>query len=350
MDGIGSKEIEAEERGVRGGGARQFDGNEARDREMQIWSLFPEMRGQKLSRDVRLETVLDLELCEGIPVLRFPGLKECDFVEHLVSTRAGGVSTGMFSTMNFSISLGDSPENVKENYRRIAKAMHCRYGDMVGTRQTHTTNIRRVTVKDMGNGIAFPDAYQDVDGLVTNIPGITLACYGADCVPLLFVDTGKRAIGVAHSGWRGTAGDMAGRMVRRMGEEYGTDPSDLRVAIGPSICQSCYEVDQQVADVFLELLGDCGEELEAVKRTKRYRMMRENGVRRPVEPGKEPGKFQMDLWLTNLILLMRAGVAPEQVEVTDLCTCHNPGILFSHRASRGKRGNLGAFLKIRQGV
>lgn len=350
MDEGGRKENSMEERTIQDRVVRQFDSSGSRDREMQIWSHFPEMRGQKLSWDVRLEPVLELELCEEIPVLRFPVLKDCDFVEHLISTRAGGVSEGVFSTMNFSLSLGDDPENVRENYRRIARAMHCRYGDLVGTRQTHTTNIRRVTVKDKGNGIAFPDAYQDVDGLMTNIPGITLACYGADCVPLLFVDTGKRAIGVAHSGWRGTVGDMAGKMVRKMGEEYGTDPADLRVAIGPSICQSCYEVDGQVADAFTQLLGDCGEELEAVKRTKRYRMVRENGVRRPVEPGKEPGKYQVDLWLTNLILLMRAGVGPEQVEVTDLCTCHNPGILFSHRASRGKRGNLGAFLKIREGV
>lgn len=319
------------------------------DRELQIWSHFPEMRGQKLSRDVRLEPVLDLELCEGIPVLRFPGLKECDFVEHLITTRAGGVSQGVFSTMNFK-DFGDTPENRKENYRRIAKAMHCRYGDMVGTRQTHTTNIRRVTARDKGNGIAYPDAYQDVDGLITNVPGITLACYGADCVPLLFADPRRHAVGVAHSGWRGTAGDMAGKMVRQMGMEYGTDPADLRVAIGPSICQSCYEVDRQVADVFTELMGDCSEELDAINRTKRYRMMRENGFRKPVEPGREPGKYQLDLWLANWILLMRAGVSAEQVEVTDLCTCHNPGILFSHRASRGMHGTLGAFLKIREGV
>ncbi len=338
MDEAWTEEIEKE------------DAGELRERELQIWSLFPEMRGQKLSRDVRLEPVLDLELCEGIPVLRFPGLSQCDFIEHLITTRAGGVSTGMFSTMNFNKSLGDDPENVKENYRRVAKAMHCRYGDMVGTRQTHTTNIRRVTAKDKGNGIALRDAYHDVDGLVTNVPGIALACYGADCVPLLFVDTWGRAIGVAHSGWRGTAGNMAGKMVRRMEEEFGTDPAGLRVAIGPSICQSCYEVDQNVADVFLELLGDCGEELEAVRQTRRYRMMRENGLRRPVEPGREEGKYQLDLWLVNWILLIRAGVGPEQVEVTDLCTCHNPGILFSHRASKGKRGGFGAFLKIREGV
>lgn len=318
--------------------------------EQKIWDCFPEVRGQKLVRDSRSCPVLSVSLCSGVPVLKFPGLSRCGFVEHLFTTRAGGVSGGMFSTMNFSIDLGDDPENVKENYSRIAGILHCGYEDMVGTRQTHTTNIHRVTDEDRGKGICRREAFHDLDGLVTDVPGIALAVYGADCVPLYFVDEGKRAIGLAHSGWRGTVGDMAGKMVRRMAEEFGTRPADLRVAVGPSICQACYEVDQGVADAFQELLGDCSAELECIESAGCCGgLPGKTGVRTPVENGQEAGKYQLDLWLANLILLLRAGVNPQRVEVTDLCTCHNPGILFSHRASRGKRGNLGAFLMIKEG-
>lgn len=319
--------------------------------EQKIWDYFSEVRGQKLVRDSRSCPVLRVSLCGGVPVLKFPGLSQCGFVEHLFTTRAGGVSRGMFSTMNFSIDLGDDPENVKENYSRIARILHCGYEDLVGTRQTHTTNIHRVTEEDRGKGICRREAFCDLDGLVTDVPGIALAVYGADCVPLYFVDEGKRAIGLAHSGWRGTVGNMAGKMVRKMAEEFGTCPADLRVAVGPSICQACYEVDQKVADAFRELLGDCSAELESIESAGwRGGLPGKTGVPGPVENGLESGKYQLDLWLANVVLLLRAGVDPRRVEVTDLCTCHNPGILFSHRASRGKRGNLGAFLKIKEGA
>ena len=140
---------------------------------------------------------------------------------------------------------------------------------------------------------------------------------------------------------------MAGIMVERMKKEFGSDPKDLIVAIGPSICRKCYEVDETVAEAFRNALGEAFEERMMIAREGSYPMTGAGGLRNYLEPGKEPGKYQLDLWLANLIFLVRAGVKPDQVDVTDLCTAQNAEVLFSHRASHGKRGNMGAFLKLK---
>ena len=140
--------------------------------------------------------------------LVFPKLEKTGVVEHLFTTRTGGVSSGIYSTMNLSFSRGDDPECVRENYRRIGEVLGTDPEHMVASKQTHTTNIRLVTEADLGNGITEPSAYDDVDGLATNIPGMALVTFYADCVPLYFVDPVKKAIGLAHSGWRGTVAGM----------------------------------------------------------------------------------------------------------------------------------------------
>lgn len=254
--------------------------------------------------------------------LSFPMMNEIPFISHLFTTRTGGVSVGDLWCMNLSFTRGDDPANVSENYERIGKVLGCAPERMVASHQTHTTNIRRVTEADCGKGITSDRDYEDVDGLVTNVPDISLVTYFADCVPLYFVDPEHRAIGLAHSGWKGTAGKMGACMVKRMQEEFGSKPEQLIAAIGPSICVDCYEVSEDVALQFSE-------------------------YQNTVFPGKEPGKYQLNLWEANRQILLRAGILPEHISVTDICTCCNPGYLFSHRASKGKRGNLAAFLRIK---
>lgn len=251
--------------------------------------------------------------------LTYPGLEATGIVRHLFSTRLGGVSEGCCSSMNLSFSRGDDPEKVLENYKRIASALQCNVEDIVTSDQTHTTNIRLVTAKDRGKGVTKARDYTDIDGLITNRQGVVLATFYADCVPLYFVDPVHKAIGLAHSGWKGTAHKMGECMVKAMGEAFGTCPKDIIAAIGPSICVDCYEVSEEVAIYFREYEGVLME-------------------------GKAPGKYQLNLWEANRQILMNAGVSAENIEVTDLCTCCNPEYLFSHRASQGKRGNLGAFL------
>lgn len=261
---------------------------------------------------------------EALEYLTFPLLEQTGIVRHLFSTRMGGVSAGEFSTMNFSAERGDRPENVLENFGRMAAVLGCEVGDMVASHQTHTTNIRLMTAADKGKGILRPRDYQDVDGMVTDEAGIVLVTFYADCVPLYFVDPAHRAVGLAHSGWRGTAGRMGECMVRAMGEWFGSRPEELYAAIGPSICRDCYEVDGDVAEKFIHMLGDS-----------------------VALPGKAPGKYQLDLWLANELILRQAGLDPSHIAVTDICTCHNSDYLFSHRASGGRRGSLAAFLGLK---
>lgn len=285
---------------------------------------------------------------DQVPYFTFPKLDQCEGILHLQTTREGGVSSGQFRSMNFSVKLGDRPENVRKNYEIIAGLLEGTIEDIVGTVQTHTTNIRRVTAKDRGKAICFPPDYGDVDGLVTNEPGVILAAFTADCVPIYFADPENGAIGLAHSGWRGTVQNMAGKMVARMAEEFGTKPSKVIAAIGPSICQKCYEVDEVVAESFRNALGEAVEERLRIKESGSYPMEASYGLRNYLEPGRQPGKYQLDLWLSNLIFLTRAGVLPEKVDVTDLCTAENSKFLFSHRATMGKRGNMGSFIKLKQ--
>jgi YfiH family protein len=276
--------------------------------------------------------------------LQFPKLSNLEEISHLFTTRMGGVSKEHLWSMNLSFSRGDKAENVLENYKRISSVLGCDVGDIVSSHQTHTTNIRIVTSMDKGNGVTKELDYTDIDGLVTNEKGLALACFYADCVPLYFVDPIKKVIGLAHSGWRGTVAGMGLDMVQKMQEVFGCDPKDIIAAIGPSICQDCYEISEEVAERFRQ--GMWSEEvikdlLDSIHISGIY------GDKKLLESGKEPGKYQLDLWLANLIVLCRAGIKLENIDITDVCTCCNPKYLYSHRASNGLRGNLAAFLMIK---
>lgn len=260
---------------------------------------------------------------EELPLFHYPLLDETGIVRHCFTTRYGGVSEGMFSTLNLSFTRGDVKESVEENYRRIAEAMGTDCAHLVCSDQTHTTNVRVVTEADAGKGIIRPRDYTDIDGLITNVPDLALVTFYADCVPLYFVDPVHHAIGLSHSGWRGTVARMGKCTLEAMHREYGTEAADVYCAIGPSICQNCYEVSEDVAVQFEQAFSGHESEILINKRN---------------------GKYQLDLWKANEIVLLEAGVKPEHLAVTDVCTCCNPELLFSHRASHGKRGNLGAFL------
>lgn len=296
---------------------------------------------ERIIRAPGREPVMRRELEGEVEYLTFPLLSAQPGITHAFSTRRGGVSQGIYESMNLSFTRGDDQERVRENYRRMAAALHTDISHMVCSYQTHTTNIRRVGREDGGKGILRERGFTDVDGLVTNDRELCLVCFFADCVPLYFVDRRHGAIGLAHSGWRGTAAGMGMHMVRRMELEFGTRPRDLVAAVGPSICQDCYEVSREVAEQFERLaasIPDSGRLLAELA---------EQGVyphRQILRPGREEGKYQLDLWLANLLVLRGAGIPVTGLQVTDVCTCCNSGYLFSHRASQGKRGNLAAFL------
>lgn len=280
-------------------------------------------------------------VANGVTYLTFPGLEKTGAVRHLFSTREGGVSEEIYATMNLSYTRGDKKEAVDENYRRIAAVLECRTEDMVCSDQTHTDHIRLVTDKDRGKGVVKPKDYRDVDGLITQERGIVLCTFFADCVPLFFVDPVRRAIGLSHSGWRGTVQKIGKKTVEEMGRAFGTKPEDIHAAIGPSICQDCYEVSEDVIGEFRRAFPNTEEDIgNSSSRSESRERACSLWFR------TKPGKYQLDLWEANRQVMLEAGIPAEQIEVADLCTCCNPELLFSHRASHGQRGNLGAFMML----
>lgn len=244
-------------------------------------------------------------------------------VKHAFSTRLGGKSEGIFSSMNLSFNRGDDRENVLENYKIICNEIGVDYKKCVLSKQTHTTNIRIVDEADIGKGIVKPLDYDDVDGLITNIPGITLVTQFADCVGLLFYDPKKRVVAASHAGWRGTVGEIGKKTVAAMQDSFGCNPADILAAIAPSIGPCCFEVDRPVYDEFIKL---------------------QNVDINAIITDKGNGKYNINLWECNKQILKNAGVLEQNITVTDLCTkCHSD-VFFSHRATLGKRGNLAAFI------
>ena len=254
----------------------------------------------------------------------FPSLDAVPFVRHAVSTRLGGVSHGIFESMNLSFGRGDDPVLVRENFDRICGAIGVETERIVLSRQEHHTNVRNVTAADCGKGITRERDYDDFDGLLTDEPGVVLCTQYADCVPLLFADPKKRVVGTSHSGWKGTVAEMGRVTVERMVADYGCCREDIVAGIGPSIGPCCFEVDEAVYDCFAAM-----------------DVFDETCVKRMPED-----KFLIDLWQVNHRILLAAGLRDEHISVGDLCTRCRPDVFWSHRATQGVRGSLAALIAI----
>lgn len=269
---------------------------------------------------------MELQENKGVSFLTFPKLTALPFVTHAFSTRIGGVSKNEFATMNLNFNRGDSDETVLENYHRFCDAVGFDFDKLVASAQDHHTVVRRVTSQEAGIGIWKPRDMQSVDGLITNEPGVVLVTYYADCVPLYFVDPVKKTIGLAHAGWRGTVAEMGARMVEAMQTDFGSNPNDLLVAIGPSIGSCCYEVDAQVYDKVMALNDITPEEC--------------------LQPVGE-GKYMLDLWEVNRRVIKHAGVPEKQIIIGNVCTrCHND-LLYSHREMGAQRGGMAAMIALK---
>lgn len=261
---------------------------------------------------------------EDLVYITFPRLEACGAVRHTFSTRLGGVSEGQFATMNTSFLSGDKFERVEENYRRLCGAVGIDISHLVLSHQTHTNNVRVVTKADCGTGYTKP-GFSDVDGLITNRPDVALVTQYADCTPLLFCDPVKRVCATSHAGWRGTVSQIGRVTVEKMANEFGCDPNDIVAAIGPCICQNCYEVDTPVLDAFV----DSGIDITDV-----------------FCEGRDENHFMLNLVAANKNILISAGIKEENIDISDICTCCNADKLHSHRATGGKRGNLAAIIEL----
>ena len=245
-------------------------------------------------------------------------------VPHCFTTRFGGVSTGSQASLNLAFGRGDAMENVETNLRILAKALDFDPEKYVLTRQTHSDIVRVVTEDDC-RGFCH-QTYPECDGLVTNTPGLALLVFTADCTPLLFHDPVTGAVGAAHAGWRGTAQDIGGKVVKAMVEAFGSRPEDIRCAVGPNIGICHFETD---ADVPLAMAETYGKETVAP-------FVRSVGE-----------KYFVDIKQINALSLERAGV--KHIEISDACTMCAPDRFWSHRITRGDRGSQGAVIVCKEG-
>lgn len=247
-------------------------------------------------------------------------------VSAIYTTRFGGVSKGRYAAMNMSFSNGDDPKKVLQNYKRLCECEEINHHNLVFSKQEHTDNIRIVTQEDIGKGITKRRDFGAVDALISNIKDCGLVTQYADCIPLLFYDPVRRVIAAAHGGWRGTVAEITRKTVEKMTERFGCNPADMVAAIGPGICKDCYEVDQNVTIPLKRLNG--------------------LNLTKCLTPISEY-KFLLDLKEVNRQMMVGAGIKPENIEVSPLCTCCNSHIFHSHRATGGHRGNNAAIIYLR---
>ena len=260
----------------------------------------------------------------GLVYLTADGFEAAGGVAHGFSTRLGGVSEGIYATLNLGMNRGDAPDRVRENYRRFCAAIGADMGNIVCASQVHGDTVRTVTAADLGIGLDEPEPWQ-ADGLVTDIPGVTLAVYSADCLPILLYDPVRRVVGAVHAGWRGTALGIAAKAVERMVDCYGCDRLDILAAVGPGISKCCFETHEDVPNAMTEAMGAAA--LSSIE----------------VLP---TGKIHVDLKGLNAKRLESAGLAPEHIAVSADCTCCLPEKYWSHRYTHGERGSQAAMIAI----
>lgn len=255
----------------------------------------------------------------GVSYYTIPSFEATGLVRHGFSTREGGVSTGCYSSMNLRFNCDDTRENVLKNYEIIADTLGMDYKRLVLSKQVHEDVIHTASEADCGNGITRENAFESVDALITADKNIPLVTLFADCVPLFFLDRRLGIIALAHSGWKGTVKRIGQKTIQKMKNDYGSRAEDILTAIGPSIQEDHFEVGDEVAEIFIREFGAD----TAVKYGEKYHVNMQKAIKKQFE----------DEGITN-------------IDDCGICTYCNSELLFSHRKTNGKRGNLGAFLEL----
>lgn len=261
----------------------------------------------------------------GLMWLAASHLEDCAGVLHGFSTRQGGVSNSPFHTLNLGIGRGDAQEAVEENYRRFCAAIGTDVQCTVLSNQVHGDNVLMVTADDAGKGLWRPRDYQ-ADALITNVPGLALTVFSADCGTALLYDPFTRSVGAVHAGWRGVANGILSKTVSEMGRCYGTRPENLLVALGPCIGPCCFETDGDVPEAMYAAFGAQAEPFIT----------------------RQGAKYHVDLRGLNRLWLLRAGVSAGQIQVCELCTACRPDLFWSHRKMGQRRGAQVAQIALRR--
>ncbi len=256
--------------------------------------------------------------------LTIPAFEKTGLVKHGFSTRLGGVSKTPYNTMNFGLRKQDDTYNVLKNYDIFCEALGISPKNLVASSQVHKAEVYVASVKDHGKGIYIDSDIKDKDALITKDRGVALVTYYADCVPIFFLDKKVPAIGLVHAGWKGTIAKIGKKTLKKMMKEFGSQPKNILVGIGPCIHRCCYEVGVSVANKVKDVFPYWNE------------LMKE----------KKDEKFMLDLILTNKRQLEETGINPSNITVSRFCTSCNNDLFFSYRADKGLTGSLAAIIQL----
>jgi YfiH family protein len=264
--------------------------------------------------DSSIEDFMERERSVRIEFLHFRLLGKEKDLRHFITTRHGGVSSGSHESLNLSNKVSDAPGYVEENRKRIAAKLNIALDRMIFPGQCHSDKVNIIGTTWNQKELTGTDA------LITNEKDICLCILTADCVPILLFDREKKIVAAVHAGWRGTARRIVSRTIEKMIKEFLVRPEDLMAGIGPAISQSRYETGDEVASQFHFLFHDHPEVL-----------------------WKNPnnGKIHIDLQQANRVLLLRAGLTEEHIEIKQICTFDHPDLFFSARRDGPNCGRFG---------
>jgi YfiH family protein len=255
-------------------------------------------------------------------ILFFANLSKHKGIRHFVSTRTGGFSNSPYNSLNLALHVGDDPDKVLKNRKRLAQAIGIPLDQFTIAKQIHSGTVTVISEAMKGRGSTNQeDAVEATDAMVTDVPGICLIILVADCVPMLFFDPARNVIAAAHAGWRGTLQFIALHTARAMEKDFGCSPHDILVGMGPSIGPCCYEVGPEV-----------------IAQAKAVLSSRQEYIRHE----SKDGKGYLDLQEANRDQLVEAGIRRENIETANQCTSHNAHIFFSYRHQQGETGRFGA--------
>lgn len=241
---------------------------------------------------------------------------------HFISSRIGGVSKAPYSSLNVGFHVGDDPQEVSTNRQILTSALEIPMNSLTTAKQIHCDRVQVVSRELIGKGaFDYDSALDATDAMITAVPGACLSIVVADCVPIVFFDFVKKAIGVAHAGWKGTIKHIAQRVMVTLQQEYNCSPRDIIVGIGPSIGPCCYCVDTEVIAEIRSVFGT---------RTSYVKNVSSNG------------KGYFDLWSANYDQLIDVGIPRENIELAGICTYHNVELFFSERHQKGRTGRFAA--------
>lgn len=227
------------------------------------------------------------------------------------TTRRGGISTANYASMNLCHYVGDDPDNVAKNRFLFCSTHHIEPNNMLFPQQTHGDKIIHINTHFLQQTEKIQqESLYGIDAIITDIPKVCIGISTADCVPVLFYDRKKQAIGAAHAGWRGTIAQIVVKTIRLMTESFHTNPDDLMVAIGPCISKENYEVGDEIYDIF----NNAGFQVETL-----------------FSKNPDTKKYHLDLREANKWLLAETGISKSNIFVSDLCTFANSDTLFSAR-------------------